>query len=177
MLEIVFGFLLYFVPLVGIPLSLKKRSHLRLFAFLVLFVAPLIGEVAYVIFSQRQPLLVLFTSAFWINVLLNYPLAIFPLGLWAVLIALIFIIKFQRVVSYDSYPRILRVAFGSVIGGIIGTLFMWIYTVLATLVYGIGTNDYSVSHYILSGLLAGIVCGFIGGCFLLLKNERLIEAP
>jgi len=168
MVDILFGFILYLTPVVAIPLILRRSNNLKRIALVVFFSAPLIGEITYLILSRQHPITVLTGIDFWKTVVSYYPMALFPLGLWGVLLALSAITVLQAKARRQTHGATFLLIGGSIIGGTVGLIFMSLYSGTATLVHGDSGVDYM--PYILSGVVAGVFSGFACGDFVLLTQ-------
>jgi hypothetical protein len=143
--DIVLGMALYVGPFVAIPFVVRRRPAARRLAILALFVAPLIGAAIYLLKNQK------FSVE---GLVLAYPIAMFPLGFWAALIAalttpLMFSVR-------KKYGRVILMFAAGISGAFIGSLFMLFFV-------GVGawiqrpTHPVDRSFYWLCGLTAGSV--------------------
>jgi len=168
MVDILFGFILYVTPLVAIPLILRRSNNLKPIALTIFFSTPLIGEITYLILSRQHASTILTGIDFWKTVMSYYPMALFPLGLWGVLLAVGAITVLQAKARRQTFGATFLLVGGTLIGGMVGLIFMSLYSWATTLVHG----DPSVNYmpYILSGVTAGVFSGFACGSFVLLTQ-------
>jgi hypothetical protein len=158
-MEIVVGILLYSVPLVLLGFVARDRfSRLATGAFCLL--ASLVGEVSYLILLDKNGLIGLATVAFWKEVVVWYPIAILPLGMWAACLGVVGTSALRTIAARRrvTFPSLLLV--GLVAGAVVGLAFMGLCVSLARATNEAGKLS-SAPAYVLAGIAAGAACGGI----------------
>ncbi|MDH3445778.1 MAG: hypothetical protein OEN50_17775 [Deltaproteobacteria bacterium] len=170
MLEILFGFLLYFIPTVATALILSRNQQLKSVALIVFFGAPLLGELTFLMLSRQHPVNIVTNVDFWQTVVSYYPMALFPIGLWATFLAVgaISTLKPDRR-NYNPHFLLLG---GSSIGGGVGLAFMCFYTSLAMTIHGNSGSEGDLIASAISGLIGGIFSGLVCGGFILRSQRK-----
>jgi hypothetical protein len=136
---------LYVGPFAALPFTVRRRPTARRIALIALFVAPLIGAAIYLLKNQK------FSVG---GLLLAYPMAMFPLGFWAALIAtlttpLMFYLK-------EKYGRVVLMFAAGISGALIGSVFMLVFVRVGTWIQR-STHPVDLSFYLICGLTAGSI--------------------
>lgn len=156
---------IYVTPLVLLGYILRRDPSTRRVAFLVFFIAPLIGEATYLLSLKDQGVSWMATLNFWRTVLVWYPMAVLPLGFWAAFFGAVGTNTSQSIaIRYKLGVAALSVI-GFFVGAIFGAVFMIISTILGMFIQGGGRiqPEDGLLPYALAGLFAGAVCGVISG--------------
>jgi hypothetical protein len=126
---------LYVGPFAALPFIVRRQPTARRIALVALFVAPLIGASVG-------------------GLLLAYPMAMFPLGFWAALIAtltipLMFYLK-------EKYGRVVLMFAAGISGALIGSVFMLVFVRVGTWIQR-STHPVDLSFYLICGVTAGSI--------------------
>ncbi len=164
-MEIVFALVVYAAPVIILPFIVRRRASVRRIALLVFFVAPLIGEVTYLLWLSEQGFRAISTLSFWKTIIGFYPMAVFPLGLWAAFLGAGGTRVLEAIaLRYGlGLPSILFV--GLLFGAIIGPIFMSVFTLTAILTGTSSQLNEGLLPYALAGLMAGGVSGAASAYF------------
>ena len=143
--DIVLGMALYVGPFAALPFIVRRRPAARRIAIVALFVAPLIGAAIYLVKNQK------FSVE---GLVLAYPIAMFPLGFWAALIAalatpLMFYLK-------EKFGRIVLMFAAGISGALIGSVFMLVFVRIGAWIQR-PTHPVDLSFYLICGLTAGSI--------------------
>lgn len=168
MMEFIFTFgvslAIYVTPLVLLAFVLRRDPSTRRIAFLIFFIAPLIGEATYLFLLKDRTVRGLATLDFWRTVLVWYPMAVLPLGFWAAFFGAIGTNVLKAIAIRYKLGAAVLPFIGFFIGAIVGAVFMIIFKSLGTLIQdGHVQPEDGFLPYALAGLFAGAVCGLISG--------------
>lgn len=169
MMEFIFTFgvslAIYVTPLVLLAFVLRRDPSTRRIAFLIFFIAPLIGEATYLFLLKDRTVRGLATLDFWRTVLVWYPMAVLPLGFWAAFFGAIGTNTLRSIAIRYNLSTVAVSAIGFFMGAIIGTVFMITFKLLGAFIQGGRMqSDDGLLPYALAGFFAGAVCGLISGC-------------
>lgn len=159
-MELIINVLLYLVPTFGIGVILRQDGQLKLIMAVISLAASLIGEVTFLASSGVYGPIA--SVDFWKTVGTFYLMAVFPLGLWAAMFAGAGLETAQTKLTQIKNRRVLLSFLGSVVGVLIGGVFMFIYSQLIFLMES-ATVPPDALPYTLSGLVAGGFSGFYCG--------------
>jgi hypothetical protein len=143
--DIVLGIALYVGPFAALPFVVRRRPAARRIAILALLVTPLIGAAIYLLKNQK------FSVG---GLVLAYPIAMFPLGFWAALIAALMtpIMFYLR----EKYGRVVLMFAAGISGALIGSVFMVVFVRVSAWIQR-PTHPVDLSFYIICGLTGGVI--------------------
>lgn len=155
---------IYVTPLVLLVYILRRDPSVKRVAFLIFFIAPLIGEAAYLLSLKELGVGEIATLNFWRTVVVWYPMAVLPLGFWAAFLGAAGTNTLRFIAIRYSLGAAPLSVIGFFIGPIVGIVFMIIFKLLGTSIQSGGSQlEDGLLPYALAGLFAGAVCGLISG--------------
>ena len=159
--DIILGICLYVGPLAALPLLIRRQPVARKIAALAVIVAPLVGAAIYLLKHQKFSLS---------SLVLIYPFALFPLGLWAALIGALTTPIMLYLKQFGSFTLLLAAPPS---GAVIGSVFMYGFAYLVRVIQQ-PTNPIDVSFYIICGLTAGSIIGPIAAWIVMRTPREVI---
>jgi hypothetical protein len=154
-MDVVFGLLLYISPVVVLPFVVRQDRLLRRVAVITCLCGSFIGELSFLLASRRYDYSSLVDSRFWRFLVVFYPVAIFSLGLWTVLLGVLGCRLAKILSARRSLGSVGLYVIGVLFGAAAGAIFMTCFVGIA-IVFGI-------MPYPRDGFAAYLITGFITG--------------
>jgi hypothetical protein len=174
-----FPILVYILPFVLTPFFARGLSSLKKFAAVTFLLGSFLGELAFMVSSNRYGLHSIVSIDFWLDLLLLYPMAAIPLGFWIVTLAVVGYQIARFIIERYSPSAPVLYCLGFTLGAGAGALFMKIYIELTVvLIEGHYPRD-GILPYFTSGLVCGAGIGLVCVTFALRNNHVLAreQAP
>ncbi len=171
-MEIVFNLVAYGVPIVALPLVLRRNSSVRRIVLLVFLAAPLIGELTYLLSLRDQAIGALLTLRFWKTLVAFYPMALFPLGVWGALFGAVGTLLLGASASRFGLRLPGMLITGGVVGAMVGFVFSVLFVWTAVLSGASSQPTEGFLPYALAGAAAGAICGLSSALFLGTGSHR-----
>jgi hypothetical protein len=156
-----FALLLPLVCLLAIALIWRISWRVAIVSALV---APLVGELV-LLFWVSTARAHLVEPGYWLRfmaaAIIYFPFALVATGPWAALIGALawLLVKSSSITSRGSFAKLSLI--GALVGAVAGSVFILVYSLFAV-IPDVPVRDYSfVPYFVLSGVLAGAVSGYV----------------